>query len=91
MELESFKDIHSAFLDNSAAFDSVAHHMILWKMRLLNVPEWIISFTKALFEERVQFVEAGCSHSSCSSITAVRSGVPQDSILLPTIFCLKCS
>ena len=86
LDLEKGKDIHAVFLDFSAAFDSIPHSIILDKMSMLNVPCWIIAFTKAFLHKRLQLVNFDGSHSSK---VFVKSGVPQGSIISPSLFAIS--
>ena len=86
LNLEKSKEVHAVFLDFSAAFDSVPHSVIINKMIKLDIPEWIISYTIAFLKKRIQFVEIAGSRSKLS---LVRSGVPQGSIISPTLFAIS--
>ena len=85
LSLEKSKDIHALFLDFSAAFDSIPHSVILQKMQNLAVPDWLLAFTKAFLTNRTQFVQTDDIKSTSKY---VQSGVPQGSILSPTLFAI---
>ena len=78
-------DVHvdAAYMDFRKAFDTVPHQRLINKLKGYNINgpilKWIISF----LTERSQFVKI---NSSCSSKLSVSSGVPQGSVLGPTLF-----
>ena len=86
--VDSGGDVRVLFLDFSAAFDKVPHHIILDKLNALNVPDWIVGFCVAFLRDRRQFVTFCDSKSQ--SVT-VASGVPQGSVIGPTLFCIAAS
>ena len=78
-------DVHvdAVYMDFRKAFDTVPHQRLINKLKGYNINgpilKWIISF----LTERSQFVKI---NSSCSSKLSVSSGVPQGSVLGPTLF-----
>ena len=70
-------------VDESAAFDSLSHQILLNKLQLYgmhsNTIEWIEDYLSA----RSQYVTIGAQDSSIKSLS---TGIPQGSILGPTLF-----
>uniref|UniRef100_A0AAZ3P160 Reverse transcriptase domain-containing protein n=1 Tax=Oncorhynchus tshawytscha TaxID=74940 RepID=A0AAZ3P160_ONCTS len=70
----------AVFIDLAKAFDSVNHHILISRLSFLN--DCLVWFTN-YFSDRVQCVK---SEGLLSRHLAVSMGVPQDSILGPTLF-----
>jgi hypothetical protein len=91
--LEGFRSCESAhrptnvvviFFDIAKAFDSVPHDKLLENLaRKFSLPKVWIMFLRSYLTDRKMIVRVG---SSFSSPTRVESGVPQGSVLGPTIF-----
>ena len=73
----------SIFLDISQAFDSVWHHGLLMKIKEIGLNGNLANFIKGFLQDRKITVRIG-SHSS--SPHKLSSGVPQGSVMSPTLF-----
>ena len=70
-------------IDESAAFDMISHHVLLDKLRIYKCDSTTITWLESYLKFRSQFVEIGAHKSNISSLD---KGVPQGSILGPTLF-----
>lgn len=71
------------FLDFAKAFDKVSHQLLLLKLSTLNIDPNTLKWIECFLTNRTQYVTANnCSSNPC----AVRSGVPQGSVLGPLLF-----
>ena len=78
-------------LDISAAFDALDHGTILRQLNLeytFGIPGAMLDWIRSYITEREQFVKLGIR---CSKRVHCVSGVPQGSVLGPTIFALYVS
>ena len=73
------------FCDLTKAFDLCPHDLILLKMEKYGIRGVELEWFKSYLTGRKQFVQFGCSNSSVSDI---KFGVPQGSILGPILFLL---
>ena len=71
--------------DQSSAFDCVIHELLLRKLRLYNFDESAIKWIRSYLSFRSQYVEIGGKESM---IVSTPHGVPQGSILGPTMYIL---
>lgn len=75
--------VGTIFLDLKKAFDLVDHHILLYKLGLLNMRNTSIQWFKSYLDQRQQVVKLGNLQSAAKTIS---SGVPQGSILGPLLF-----
>ena len=73
------------FLDVSKAFDTVNHPLLLSKLRCLGLDASSVTWLQSYLSDRSQVTRVSNSTSSPGSTT---SGVPQGSVLGPTLFSL---
>ena len=74
------------YFDFAKAFDSVSHDLILHKLKTLySIDSFLLQFIMIYLKDRQQAVVIS---SSTSSFLPILSGVPQGSILGPTLFVL---
>lgn len=76
------------FLDVSKAFDSVWHHGLLWKLHLLGLPRAVIQLLASYLQGRTFAVRVA---NSLSTVRPIEAGVPQGSVLGPTLYTLYTS
>lgn len=77
-----------AFLDVSAAFDTVWHDGLLYKLKKTCPPDFIFRIVESFLSDRS--FEARVN-TSTSSRRYLRAGVPQGAILSPLLYILYCS
>ena len=80
---EGRSGVHALFLDFRKAFDLVDHGILLRKLAELNVNKSFWMWTKSFLEERSQQVKLG---DTKSRTVICRAGVPQGSVISPTLF-----
>jgi hypothetical protein len=75
--------IHVLFIDFCKAFDLVDHGLLLRNLAQMNVSKSFWLWTRNFLEGRRLQVKLG---GALSSIRPCPSGVPQGSVILPTLF-----
>ena len=73
----------AVFIDLAKAFDSVNHHILIGRLNSLGFSNDCLAWFTNYFSDRVQCVK---SEGLLSGPLAVSMGVPQGSILGPTLF-----
>ncbi|KAJ4427459.1 hypothetical protein ANN_25104 [Periplaneta americana] len=82
---DGFNQQHTVatFLDIEQAFDTVWHDGLLYKLLKLNIPNVYIQFISKYLYNRTFRVRCG---SSLSSSRVIEAGIPQESVLRPTLY-----
>ena len=81
--LENKKYFVTVCIDLSKAFDTVHHGVLIDKLRHLGIRGIALQWFQSYLGDRLQYVSIDGIHSQCRR---VQSGVPQGSVLGPTIF-----
>lgn len=80
----------SVFFDFSKAFDRVDHVTLLHKLKRLHFSDSVLGWIYSYLTERTQAVKDNIK-GKISSLSAVKAGVPQGSVLGPLLFTLYLS
>ncbi|BHF73879.1 hypothetical protein SprV_0401696300 [Sparganum proliferum] len=75
--------VHAIYIDFKKAFDSVPHQRLLHKLRNAGIRGRLLAWIQSFLAGRSQRVQVGRQQSSEVSVV---SGVPQGSVLGPTLF-----
>ena len=81
--LDRGENFDTIYLDFKKAFDSVPHKRLLKKMEMYGVTGNLLAWTEDFLSNRTQTVKVGDAESKSSPVI---SGIPQGSVLGPTLF-----
>ena len=82
-DMDNNVPVDACYMDFRKAFDAVPHQRLLNKLKGYNVTGPILNWITSFLSNRKQFVKINNSVSNSSNVT---SGVPQGSVLGPTLF-----
>ena len=80
---KNIKELAVIYLDFAKAFDKVAHHLLINKLKIFGVGVKLLNIIISYLDKRKQFVKI---ENASSNLIQVSSGVPQGSILDPLLF-----
>ncbi|BHF72241.1 hypothetical protein SprV_0401530500 [Sparganum proliferum] len=83
--LDAKHTVHVAYIDFRKAYDSVQHQRLLYKLRIMGIGGKLLKWIENFLIGRSQIV---CVEQQQSRRTFIESGLPQGSVLGPTLFLL---
>ena len=84
LEASDAKEIAASIaVDESCAFDSLSHHILIEKLKLYKLHDVTVAWITDYLRHRSQYVTIGAQDSRIKNLD---TGIPQGSILGPTLF-----
>ena len=87
LSLSRSRDVRLCLLDLRSAFDTLQHDILIQRLADIGVRDKALEWFRSYFVDRTTSVKVSNSRSCCS---LVKYGVPQGSVLGPTLFNVYC-